>query len=269
MTTDAPLTGRTIAVSISESPDMSGLGMGDEHLVDAMTEVARQVLSLGGRLAYGGDLRREGFSRLLFELVSRHRPDGGLTAGLTGVTNYLPWPVHMQMDVDTLWELADSLQGTADLVCLRMDGSPMSAGERQKLSPREPTPDEWRDGLTAMRSFVVSKSDARIVLGGRIDKYRGIYPGIAEEVLISLRSKQPIYLFGGFGGCAGDVAKSLSRTVVNRHWAGLDQYGSFDLDSLNNRLELEENAAMLWTPYVDEAIALALRGMLRLWASDL
>lgn len=244
---------------------MRGLGMGDEHLVDAMTEVARQVLALGGHLVYGGDLRSDGFSRLLFELVSRHRPDGGIATTHIGVTNYLPWPVHMQMAADSLWKLADSLQGTADLVCLQLDGSPMTVGQREKLPSREPTVDDWKHGLTAMRMFVLSKVDARIVLGGRVDKYKGIMPGIAEEVLLSLRVKQPTFLLGGFGGCAGDVARKLSGQAISRDWVGLDQFGQFGLDSLNNRLTAEENEAMLWTPYVDEAIALALRGMLRLW----
>ena len=66
---------KTIAISISESPDMSVLGLGDEHLRDAMAEIARHLLALGARLIYGGDLRQHGFSDLLFELVARHRRD--------------------------------------------------------------------------------------------------------------------------------------------------------------------------------------------------
>ena len=62
----------TIAISISESPDLSLLGMSDRHLRRAMEAMATYLLSFGYRLAYGGDLRRGGFTEQLFELVSRY-----------------------------------------------------------------------------------------------------------------------------------------------------------------------------------------------------
>jgi hypothetical protein len=66
---------QAVAISTSESPDMPALGLSDEHLRDAMAEIARHLLALGARLIYGGDLRSGGFSRLLFELVARHHRD--------------------------------------------------------------------------------------------------------------------------------------------------------------------------------------------------
>jgi hypothetical protein len=39
-----------IAISTSESPDMAALGLSDEHLRDAMAEIARHLLALGARL---------------------------------------------------------------------------------------------------------------------------------------------------------------------------------------------------------------------------
>ena len=52
---------------------MAALGLSEEHLQDAMTEIALQLLSSGKSLAYGGDLRVHGFTELLFELVERYR----------------------------------------------------------------------------------------------------------------------------------------------------------------------------------------------------
>jgi hypothetical protein len=69
------LSQRIVAISISESADMSALGLSQEHLLDAMAEIARHLLALGARLVYGGDLRAQGFTELLFELVARHRRD--------------------------------------------------------------------------------------------------------------------------------------------------------------------------------------------------
>ena len=70
-----PLGRYAIAISISESSDMPALGLSDQHLRDAMAEIARHMLALGANLVYGGDLRQCGFSELLFELVARHRRD--------------------------------------------------------------------------------------------------------------------------------------------------------------------------------------------------
>ena len=40
-----------------------------------MAEIARHLLAVGARLAYGGDLRNNGFTLLLFELALRYGRD--------------------------------------------------------------------------------------------------------------------------------------------------------------------------------------------------
>ena len=45
-----------MAISISESPDMSVFGLSTDHLQNAVPEVALHLLSSGRSLAYGGDL---------------------------------------------------------------------------------------------------------------------------------------------------------------------------------------------------------------------
>ena len=62
----------TVAISISETTDMAVLGLSNEHLQDAMAEIALHLLSSGMSLAYSGDLRAHGFTELLFELVRLH-----------------------------------------------------------------------------------------------------------------------------------------------------------------------------------------------------
>lgn len=65
---------RTIGVSISASQDMRYFGFADGHLKDVMAGFAIHLLASGANLAYGGDLRDRGFTRLIFDLVLRHRP---------------------------------------------------------------------------------------------------------------------------------------------------------------------------------------------------
>src|SRR5258705_13102672 len=100
---------------------MPALGLSDEHLRDAMAEIARHLLALGARLVYGGDLREHGFSELLFELVARHRRDADDGDDRTCVVNYLAWPVHIRMTADRLERFSSDLEGSAELICLGLD----------------------------------------------------------------------------------------------------------------------------------------------------
>jgi len=259
---------KTIAISISESPDMPVLGLGDEHLQDAMAEMARHLLALGARLIYGGDLRQNGFSNLLFELVARHRRDADEDDTRTGVTNYLAWPVHIQQPVAELETQIVEVEDFAEIICLRIDGSSLPIEERRGLPSQVPTEQEWADGLTSMRITMMSSSDARIVVGGRVEGYKGAMPGIAEEVLISLKAGKPVFLVGGFGGCTCDIAETLGlikpRTTSIPIWAGRTEFAGFTVANLNNGLTDEENATLAYTPHVDQAVTLILRGMMQL-----
>lgn len=257
-----------IAISASESPDMPVLGLSDQHLRDAMTEIARHMLALGAKLVYGGDLRQYGFSELLFELVARHCRDADEKDNQVGITNYLAWPVHIVKPFGDLEKAAANLIGTAELVCLTLDGSPISMEERQHLSQQQPTDIQWSVGLTAMRQTMLAETNARILLGGRVDQYKGTMPGIAEEALLSLQGSQPLYLMGGFGGCARDIAESLGLVApwaaFRPLWPGRDAFASFSPANLNNGLSLEQNMTLARTPHVDQAIILILQGLLKL-----
>jgi SLOG cluster2 len=261
------LSQRSIAMSISESPDMSVLGLSDEHLRDAMAEIARHLLALGARLVYGGDLRQHGFSELLFELVARHRRDADEGDDQTGITNYLAWPVHILQAFADIERATADLVGMAELVCLRLDGTNMPMPERRQLAARQATELEWLQGLTAMRRIMLTKTSARIVLGGRVVKYKGAMPGLAEEALLSLQGNQPLFLLGGFGGCARDIAETLGLVapwVGSRPaWQGRSTFQTFSVADLNNGLTNEENSTLAYTPHVDQAVTLVLRGLLR------
>ena len=267
MTYQEPLSKRVIAVSISESPDMDALGLGKEHLEDAMAEIARHLLAMGAQLVYGGDLRPKGFTELLFELVARHRRDADAGDERVGVSNVLAWPVHVSLPAGDVRQLADDLRGAAELVCLALDGRVMTEDERRSLKPRPATDDEWPHGLTTMRHRMREMSDARIVLGGRVERFKGRMPGVAEEALIALQAEQPLFVLGGFGGCARDIAERLGFAAqpgdARPPWPGQAEFLNFKTDSLNNGLSLDENAILTRTVHIDQAITLILRGLFR------
>jgi hypothetical protein len=267
MTQKEPLSDRVVAISISESPDMASLGLSSEHLTDAMAEVARYLMSMGARLMYGGDLRPDGFTLVLLELVERYRRDAEDGDERVSFTNFFPWPVHVTLSAEDVSQRVAAASGVAELVFLTAGGGVMSAEERGQMTARQPTDDEWSDGLTAMRAVVTTKSDARVVLGGKVEGYKGKMPGVAEEALDALRAGQPLFLLGGFGGCARDIAEDLglvqARTQGRRDWPSRSAFSNFTTDSLNNGLDAEENRSLATTVHVDEAVTLILRGLLR------
>ena len=263
---------RIIAVSISESPDMLTLGLSDEHLRDAMVGIARYLLRTGAKLVYGGDLRQHGFSELLFELVARYQAVGKEIEENTGVTNYLAWPVHIRLSFEKVEETANALAGSARLICLDINGKPITLKERSKKPQEQPTDKEWARGLTAMRKHMLENTDARIVLGGRVDGYKGEMPGIAEEALLSLKAKQPLFIIGGYGGCSLDIAESiglLEKRIFDRNsWPGREKFKCFSAADLNNGLSFEDNTTLACTPHIDQAIVLILRGLLKVEVSS-
>ena len=257
----------TIAISTSDSPDMAALGLSEGHLKEATAELALQLLASGANLAYGGDLRAHGFTRLLFQLVLRYTSTSHLQDAVR-VTNHLAWPVHIRMPVDQIDRLAAELRGAADLVLLGCDGTQVAMDARRKLPRREPTEEQWRSGLTAMREIQRSCTDARVLLGGQVEKFKGNMPGVAEEALVSLRAGQPVFLIGGFGGCARDIAETLGLVEPwdgsRNGWAGRRHLEEWTGRDLNNGLSAEENQALASTPFIGQAVMLVLRGVIRL-----
>ena len=181
--------------------------------------------------------------------------------------NYLAWPVHILKPVAELERAAADLAGSAELICLTLDGARLSMKERRRLAPQRPTEKEWSDGLSAMRRTMLVETNARIVLGGRVDGYEGLMPGIAEEALLSLRGGQPLYFLGGFGGCTRDIAETLQLldpwAGSRPAWPGRTEFQAFSSADLKNGLTPDENATLARTPHVDQAITLVLRGLLR------
>jgi len=255
-----------VAISASESSDMPALGLSEEHLHDAMAEIALSLLASGRSLAYGGDLRENGFTQLLFELVGRYRnhPEH---EGSIAVTDYLAWPVHIRMSANEIAVFADEHRNAADLVLLERDGRRLDRKERSRLPAHEPDESEWTEGLTAMRTVMRRETQARIVLGGRVEGYKGAMPGIAEEACLSLQACQPVFLLGGFGGCARDIAETIGLTDrwagSCGEWAGRSYFCRYSPDDLNNGLSEKENTVLARTPHIGEAVALVSRDLSR------
>jgi hypothetical protein len=105
----------------------------------------------------------------------------------------------------------------------------LTATEERALL-REPAIDRDRIvqvlNLFRDRLAMAELSAARFAIGGKQVSDSGRYPGIAEEIMLTLALGRPVYVAGGFGGAAHDVGILLG---LKRPWTG-DLPRSFVLD---------------------------------------
>jgi hypothetical protein len=198
------LNGMHVALSISESDDLDHFGVSRLHLVSTMIEVARHALCHGAVIAYGGDLRERrqyGFTRQLFELVRAYDDLG--RPRLERIQNFLAYHIAAELPKDEesrLIELATFLKPLPKHLAERFQLEP---GTRQTILDDTPEHRYIRARcLTAMREAMCQDTDARIMIGGRLTGHQGKYPGLLEEAYLTFCAAKPLYLLGGFGGCA-------------------------------------------------------------------
>jgi SLOG cluster2 len=214
------LKGLLVGISISppERSELEAKGVVGAHLDRMFLDLAAHLLALGASLAYGGDLRIGGFTRRLVALLETYSDE---RPGPERVRLFLLRPTWEDADASTRADV--SLVATPELV-----------------EPAANVP----DSLTRLRQRMDDACDARIVLGGRLVGYTGRYPGIAEEAWLAARRGTPLYLLGGFGGCAGRLADALlgadpvelTREFQTEHNPGYEAVvnaaGDIDYDAL-------------------------------------
>lgn len=257
------LTGRTIALSVSTPEDMAQNGMGPEHLNDALGEITRQLLALGARLMYGGDLRAGGITQLLFELAARYYPPSVSKGDHSpSIVDVIPYVSHAELSLDDLkaWEAEFAPTGELRYMNRAGDGT-WDFRERPRELVQLPE-NEWAAALTAMRNYVTGESDARIVVGGRTTGYRGRMAGIAEEAFVSIAARQPLFVVGGFGGAAQSIALSVASDEPVR-FPGVSDALTI---SAPKCLEPAEVRRLATSPHIDEITVLITRGLERLFA---
>jgi len=198
------LRGTCIGISVSESPDLERLGLFEIHFRLALAEIARCVLVSGGKLAYGGHLSPEGYTIFLMQELQKYgRSDSPFLVCLA-------WSEHRKLTLSELRARQDELALLGRIVCLDPDGreTDPANGRGEAAQPVEDAA-QRRRALTAMRRYMATKTQGRVLLGGKRHGFQGEMPGLMEEALISLENAHPIYLAGGFGGLTADIAQAL------------------------------------------------------------
>ena len=282
------LKGKTIGVSISESDNLEELGYSVYHLKDAVIEIARYILSVGGKLAYGGDMRQGGFTELIFDLLAYYKADKQL-APHERFYSYLAYPLSTTLSKEKEAELIRnvSFKAIAPPTELQIENP------KEFLKPNSPENLYiWARCLTKMREEMESNCDARIFVGGKTKGFKGQCPGVLEEFLIAIKYDHPIYLVGAFGGVTKDIIDALNglhpASFNNEYYLDNTEYQKMlsifnkkhPSDSINydkylstlqskgltaiakqNGLSESDNVRLSITPHLSEVVYLILKGL--------
>lgn len=282
------LKGKTIGISISESDNLMELGYGVAHLKDAMVEVARYVLSLGGKVAYGGDMRQGGFTELMFDLLAYYKADKELPPN-ERFFSFLAWPLSLNLATEKQAELIQNV--SFKKIAPPQDIQIANANEFMKPNSPENLY-VWSRCLTKMREEMESECNARIFIGGRTKGFKGKCPGILEELIIALTKNHPVYLIGAFGGVTKDIIDAFNNkeanSFSNEYYFDNSEYKkmfdiynekhpeskidypqyflmlkglSFKSISKINGLSESDNQRLANTPHISEIVYLILKGL--------
>lgn len=205
------LAGKSIAFSVSESDDMYKYGCSNSMYKDIVLELSRYVLKAGAYLVYGGDLRKDGFTRIFEDFSYHYGQQEKSGTNVHYFTNYFAWPIHLNI---TQSVKSDFWHNRVNCVCVE---APDDNVDKDRFLA--PVGNEnlcvWSHSLTKMRKEMDRNTDARIFIGGRLSGFKGKMAGIVEEFLISAQSHRPIYLIGGFGGATTAIVNILEGKTVD------------------------------------------------------
>jgi hypothetical protein len=288
------LQGQAIGISISEFDpnELQALGLSHDHLKIAMLEIARHCLTQGAQLVYGGDLRANGFTERLLELVRYH--NDALKKEYKPISNYLAWPLKATLQIDWVARNKDAInikvqEAPKELLDAGLITDSKNPGIVNNISAYV-----WVRCLTLMREDIVQKTQARIMMGGSTIGFKGKYPGLVEEALLTLQAKKPLFLLGGYGSATNAICQALQGQQpealteayqcanksyenllqeYNLHVAGQPDlepinyevvcktFAEIGISGLHNGLSAEENRVLFATINTEEAIGLIMMGL--------
>lgn len=193
------LSGQKVALSVSESADLSRLGLTEQHCRLVVAEVGRAIMLAGGTVVYGGHLNPGGYTDILIEEAQRFR------SGRSALEITLAESEYRKLTADELVAADRNLGDFGRLVLVSESCSkvPISSALDGTWSGNT------GDALTAMREHVANDTKARLIVGGRLAGYLGGEPGVIEEARLTIQLGGLLLVAGGYGGAAAAIAQQL------------------------------------------------------------
>jgi hypothetical protein len=270
-------------VSDPAPDDLARRGMRSCHLDDAAIRIARALLFDDFDVMYGGR-PREGFT-------AGFQDDSGAVVVEARLINYLGWPYKLALTAE---QVADGF-GITRYVRVPWPGEdsavhadPWAVAESATHTRRTIV----RGGLRDLDGCIVPGPAGLIALGGQMGGFAGFLPGVAEEIALALQEGVAVYVLGGFGGAAEQVAAVMSGSrsegltldsfMRNPKYQDLSEaakargradelsgrlewlWSQLRRSGLQNGLAKEENTVLWSTTNVGLAMALVSKGLRRI-----
>ena len=230
---------KLIALSIAYQRDnLLARGLGLEHLRELLLRLVRPLVRQSASLAFGGYWKEteENFTYDLLRLISAEQEDSSLGGPDTNLTigrliNHSAWPDYLEITpkIEAQWinscRIVRVTQKDAGITDADMvpDSEAKSGSDRALFNAALTLSAMRRLMMTGMTitipdagSEFVPPAVARLVLGGKVNRYQGFLPGIFEEALLTLEHQRPLYVLGGFGGATEVLARALLATGDER-----------------------------------------------------
>ena len=226
-----------VGLSVSDSDDLSRLGLSSAHAEQAVGELARAVLVAGGSLVYGGRVKPSGFTQYLMHEIRRYgREDEA------ALTLCLAAPEHHKLSHSELDDIDRTLGTRGRIVCLDPEGREIKGILSTKSRDPDPVPKaDAPHAYSSMRRYLAAVTDARVLIGGKLSGFAGTMPGIVEEAIVAVEARHPLYVSAGFGGAAALVAQRLHLDDLG--WAPEDFPARPDDERIERGLQLLDAAA--------------------------
>jgi hypothetical protein len=145
---------------------------------------------------------REGFTE-------GFQDDSGTVVTETRFINYVGWPYTRAL---TAGQIADGF-GVTRYVRVRWpeeddasDKDPLAIADAATYTRGAIA----RGGVTDTDGNSVPKPTGLIALGGKVTDFAGFVPGVAEEIALAMEHGIGVYVLGGFGGAAEQVAAVMA-----------------------------------------------------------
>jgi hypothetical protein len=200
----APLRGMRIGISVSPTDTWADIGLSARHQDDLSFQIALQLILLGAKVVWAGDLREDGLGDQLRGIVAAYQhPTRASQDHVALVVPFTPNPERTLKPADL-----DVRRAFAEV---RVMHSPVAAS-----TPLDPNSPDGRAlsalALSTMRAELARDCHARIVLGGGMQGFQGLYPGVVEEAYETVRNERPLFIIGGFGGAARVVYDAVAES---------------------------------------------------------
>ena len=206
---------RNIGISIYESPEMRFFGFTDGHLKDARAGFAIHLLASGANLAYGGDLRDDGLHpadlrpRVALPALQRESAACGQLLGLACPCDHEDrGRSGARRRAARLCPAGPCRAGWTHEVLRKPSGRAVRRDGRRQVVRRP-------DSHARTHARPNGRSDSA---GRQVGGLHGHYARRCRGSAARHQAKQPVFLVGGFGGCARDIAETLE---IAQRWAGL------------------------------------------------